>query len=132
MPEARRLPPVPPPVRLADRVDADLVADRLERVGRETAREQDHAVPRFQQVQERRCVGGRPHRCRLLAGDPGAAALPAHDPALHDVEHIGRRLDHIRGGDFEKMSRLMTGSAREARAARLRFNRLGLSARKEK
>ena len=27
------------------------------------------------------------------------------------------------------MSRLMTGSTREARAARLRFNRLGLSAR---
>jgi hypothetical protein len=30
------------------------------------------------------------------------------------------------------MSRLMTGSSREARAARLRFNRLGLSAREEK
>ena len=43
-----------------------------------------------------------------------------------------RALFHEAGGDFEKMSRLMTGSTREARAARLRFNRLGLSARREK
>ncbi len=43
-----------------------------------------------------------------------------------------RALFHEAGGDFDRMSRLMTGSAREARAARLRFNRLGLSAREEK
>jgi DNA-binding NtrC family response regulator len=43
-----------------------------------------------------------------------------------------RALFREAGGDFEKMSRLMTGSTREARAARLRFNRLGLSAREEK
>jgi DNA-binding NtrC family response regulator len=43
-----------------------------------------------------------------------------------------RALFREAGGDFERMSRLMTGSTREARAARLRFNRLGLSAREEK
>lgn len=43
-----------------------------------------------------------------------------------------RSLFHEAGGDFAAMARLMTGSPREARAARLRFNRLGLSARKEK
>jgi len=35
-------------------------------------------------------------------------------------------------GDFEQIAEMMTGSRREARAARLRFNRLGLSAREEK
>jgi DNA-binding NtrC family response regulator len=50
-----------------------------------------------------------------------------------ELERVAfRALFHEAGGDFEKMARLMTGSAREARAARLRFNRLGLSARKEK
>ena len=43
-----------------------------------------------------------------------------------------RSLFHEAGGDFGAMARLMTGSPREARAARLRFNRLGLSVRKEK
>ena len=43
-----------------------------------------------------------------------------------------RSLFHESGGDFGAMARLMTGSPREARAARLRFNRLGLSVRKEK
>jgi hypothetical protein len=36
------------------------------------------------------------------------------------------------GGSFERMSERMTGSPRHARAARLRFNRLGLSARDER
>jgi len=43
-----------------------------------------------------------------------------------------RALFQEAGGDFERMSRLMTGSSHEARAARLRFNRLGLSVREEK
>jgi DNA-binding NtrC family response regulator len=43
-----------------------------------------------------------------------------------------RALFREAGGDFERMAELMTGSAREARAVRLRFNKLGLSARDEK
>ena len=35
-------------------------------------------------------------------------------------------------GDFGRISEILTGSPRQARAARLRFNRLGLSAREEK
>jgi DNA-binding NtrC family response regulator len=43
-----------------------------------------------------------------------------------------RRLFRESGGDFRKMAEAMTGSRREARAVRLRFNKLGLSARGER
>ena len=35
-------------------------------------------------------------------------------------------------GDFERMAEAMTGSPREARAVRLRFNKIGLSAREDR
>ena len=40
-----------------------------------------------------------------------------------------RALFHEARGDFERMAEAMTGSPREARAVRLRFNKIGLSAR---
>jgi hypothetical protein len=45
-----------------------------------------------------------------------------------------RALFREAGGDFARMAERMTGSAsaKEARAVRLRFNKLGLSARDEK
>jgi DNA-binding NtrC family response regulator len=74
------------------------------------------------------------------AGDAGAERLVLPRPRATSVAGFRKELEraafralfHEAGGDFEKMSRLMTGSSREARAARLRFNRLGLSAREEK
>jgi DNA-binding NtrC family response regulator len=74
------------------------------------------------------------------AGDAGAERLVLPRPRATSVAGWRKELEraafralfHESGGDFEKMSRLMTGSSREARAARLRFNRLGLSTREEK
>ena len=74
------------------------------------------------------------------AGDAGAERLVLPRPRATSVAGWRKELEraafralfHESGRDFEKMSRLMTGSSREARAARLRFNRLGLSAREEK
>jgi DNA-binding NtrC family response regulator len=43
-----------------------------------------------------------------------------------------RALFHEARGDFERMSEAMTGSPREARAVRLRFNKIGLSARDDR
>ena len=43
-----------------------------------------------------------------------------------------RALFQEAGGDFERMAEIMTGSRREARAVRLRFNKIGLSARGER
>lgn len=80
----------------------------------------------------------------LLAGasesDASAEKLVLKRPRAPSVAGFRKELERAAfralfreaGGDFEKMSRLMTGSTREARAARLRFNRLGLSAREEK
>ena len=67
---------------------------------------------------------------RLVLPRPKAASVAGFRKELERAAF--RSLFHEAGGDFEKMSRLMTGSTREARAARLRFNRLGLSAREEK
>lgn len=50
-----------------------------------------------------------------------------------DLERAAMRaLFRETGGDFERMAERMTGSRREARAVRLRFNKLGLSARGER
>ncbi|HEY2797803.1 MAG TPA: sigma 54-interacting transcriptional regulator, partial [Thermoanaerobaculia bacterium] len=85
----------------------------------------------------------------LLAGahgvDPTAASGGVRSDALNrprasTVAGFRRELERSTlralfreaGGDFERMAELMTGSAREARAVRLRFNKLGLSARDEK
>lgn len=67
---------------------------------------------------------------RLVLSRPRASSVAAFRKELERAAF--RALFHEAGGDFERMSRLMTGSSREARAARLRFNRLGLSAREEK
>ena len=45
---------------------------------------------------------------------------------------VFRRIFHEANGSFENMAEKMTGSATQARAVRLRFNRLGLSARGER
>jgi len=67
---------------------------------------------------------------RLVLPRPRASSVAGFRRELERAAF--RALFHDAGGDFERMSRLMTGSSREARAARLRFNRLGLSAREEK
>jgi DNA-binding NtrC family response regulator len=67
---------------------------------------------------------------RLILPRPRGSSVAAFRKELERAAF--RALFREAGGDFERMSRLMTGSSREARAARLRFNRLGLSAREEK
>jgi DNA-binding NtrC family response regulator len=67
---------------------------------------------------------------RLVIPRPRASSVAAFRKEIERAAF--RALFHEAGGDFERLSRLMTGSPREARAARLRFNRLGLSAREEK
>jgi DNA-binding NtrC family response regulator len=67
---------------------------------------------------------------RLALPRPKAASVAAFRRELE--RSALRALFREAGGDFERMARLMTGSNREARAVRLRFNRLGLSAREEK
>ncbi|HEU5248473.1 MAG TPA: sigma 54-interacting transcriptional regulator [Thermoanaerobaculia bacterium] len=67
---------------------------------------------------------------RFVLPRPRASSVAAFRKELERAAF--RAIFHEAGGDFEKMSRLMTGSSREARAVRLRFNRLGLSAREEK
>jgi hypothetical protein len=42
-----------------------------------------------------------------------------------------RQIFHECEGDFARMAERMTGSAADERAVRLRFNKLGLSARRE-
>jgi DNA-binding NtrC family response regulator len=80
----------------------------------------------------------------LLSGararEPAAGRLVLERPRASSVAAFRRELERATlrslfreaGGDFEKMAELMTGSRREARAVRLRFNKLGLSARGER
>ena len=80
----------------------------------------------------------------LLAGAraaiPAAEPLALQRPKASTVAGFRRELERSTlralfreaGGDFERMAELMTGSRKEARAVRLRFNKLGLSARHEK
>ncbi len=80
----------------------------------------------------------------LLSGggrsEPRAGRLVLERPRSSSVAGFRRELERATlrslfreaGGDFEKMAELMTGSRREARAVRLRFNKLGLSARGER
>ena len=64
-------------------------------------------------------------------------ALPR--PKVANVEDFRRELErsafrqlfHECHGDFARMAERMTGSAADERAVRLRFNKLGLSARQE-
>ena len=78
----------------------------------------------------------------LLSGARSAESPPSRSLVLdrprspsvaqfrRDLERAAMRaLFEETGGDFEAMAEKMTGSRREARAVRLRFNRLGLSAR---
>ena len=80
----------------------------------------------------------------LLAGArasaPAGERLALERPRASTVAGFRRELERSTlralfreaGGDFERMAELMTGSRKEARAVRLRFNKLGLSARGEK
>jgi DNA-binding NtrC family response regulator len=80
----------------------------------------------------------------LLAGarasEPAAERFAVERPRASSVAGFRRELERTTlralfreaGGDFERMAELMTGSRKEARAVRLRFNKLGLSARGEK
>ena len=53
--------------------------------------------------------------------------------SLRELERAAlRALFQEAGGDFERMAEIMTGSRREVRAVRLRFNKVGLSARGER
>jgi DNA-binding NtrC family response regulator len=77
----------------------------------------------------------------LLAGaraaEAGAGAFALERPKASTVAGFRRELEKSAmrllfqeaRGDFERMAEAMTGSAREARAVRLRFNKIGLSAR---
>lgn len=67
---------------------------------------------------------------RLLLDRPRSSSVAAF---RRDLERAAlRALFQETGGDFERMAERMTGSRREARAVRLRFNKLGLSARGER
>lgn len=80
----------------------------------------------------------------LLAGarasQPAPERFAVERPNASSVAGFRRELERTTlralfreaGGDFGRMAELMTGSRREARAVRLRFNRLGLSVRDEK
>jgi len=72
--------------------------------------------------------------------EPGAAdVLTLPRPKVANVEDYRRELEraafrqlfHECHGDFARMAERMTGSAADERAVRLRFNKLGLSARQE-
>ncbi len=77
----------------------------------------------------------------LLAGaraaESGAGTLALERPKTATVSGFRRELEKSAmrllfqeaRGDFERMAESMTGSAREAKAVRLRFNKIGLSAR---
>jgi two-component system nitrogen regulation response regulator GlnG len=67
---------------------------------------------------------------RLTLEAPRASSVAAFRRAVE--REAFRALFRESGGSFERMSERMTGSARHARAARLRFNRLGLSVREER
>ena len=67
---------------------------------------------------------------RLTLEAPRAASVAAFRRAVE--REAFRSLFREAGGSFERMSERMTGSPRHARAARLRFNRLGLSVREER
>jgi len=71
-----------------------------------------------------------PSSPRLTLDAPRAASVAAFRRAVE--REAFRALFRDAGGSFERMSERMTGSPRHARAARLRFNRLGLSARDER
>ena len=74
------------------------------------------------------------------AGEAPAGRFQLDRPRSPSVAGFRRELERAAlralfqetGGDFERMSERMTGSRREARAVRLRFNKLGLSARDER
>src|SRR5262249_32986308 len=71
------------------------------------------------------------------AGKADVLTLPR--PSVANVEDYRRELErsafrqlfHECHGDFARMAERMTGSAADERAVRLRFNKLGLSARQE-
>ena len=79
---------------------------------------------------------------REARGREGAAdeGLVLPKPKVVRVEEYRRELERSAlrilfreaKGDFERMAEIMTGSAAEHRAVRLRFNRLGLSAKAER
>ncbi len=80
----------------------------------------------------------------LLAGaraaEAGAGPFSLERPKASTVAGYRRELEKAAmralfrdaRGDFERMSEAMTGSPREARAVRLRFNKIGLSAREDR
>ena len=67
---------------------------------------------------------------RLALDAPRASSVAAFRRSVE--REAFRTLYRESGGSFERMSERMTGSVRHARAARLRFNRLGLSVREER
>ncbi len=80
----------------------------------------------------------------LLAGaraaEAGEGRLALERPKSSSVAGFRRELERVAmrslfreaRGDFERMAEAMTGSRREARAVRLRFNKIGLSARDDR
>jgi DNA-binding NtrC family response regulator len=67
---------------------------------------------------------------RLMVPVPKAESVEAFRRELE--RSVYRQLFRETKGDFAQMSERLTGSPREARAVRLRFNKLGLSVRRER
>lgn len=67
---------------------------------------------------------------RLVFARPRGKTIAQFRKELERI--VFRELFREARGDFDRMAEMMTGSRREGRAARLRFNRLGLSVREEK
>ena len=67
---------------------------------------------------------------RLVLARPRAKTVAGFRKELE--RQVFRVLFREARGDFDRMAEMMTGSRREGRAARLRFNRLGLSVKEEK
>jgi hypothetical protein len=74
------------------------------------------------------------------AGDAAKDRWTLERPRTPNVAGFRRELERAAmralfreaSGDFARMAEIMTGSRREARAVRLRFNKIGLSARGER
>ncbi|HEY3204653.1 MAG TPA: sigma 54-interacting transcriptional regulator [Thermoanaerobaculia bacterium] len=67
---------------------------------------------------------------RLVLDSPKATTVARFRRELE--KSALRALFRDAGGDFERMAEIMTGSRRETRAVRLRFNKIGLSVRGER
>ena len=79
-------------------------------------------------LRQARAVPGRAASWTIDRPKPGPVASVRRELEIC----VYRMLFRETGGDFGRMAEILTGKAGNARAVRLRFNRLGLSAREER